>query len=284
MMNTGQAANFIGSAIPIRPRAKGNAHVDPDMKQSASSHLYQELHPGIFRRFVGLVYLLFGTSSAIAGWHGELSLLSDYVYRGYSKSRSNPVVRGHLGYEDDAGWFTGIWLSQVSFDDRSNRDYADLEVRPYLGWALPLATDWQSELSVTGYVYDGKIFAQDANYVEFYAALHYQNWFSGAVSVAPDAYQRHATVLNYELSYRQDILDTLRFSAGLGYSQAGALLDKDFFYWNVGASWFLTSYLSLDVRYVDVHLDERHYGSLESNYFYPRVLEDKYLLSVTFGF
>ena len=254
------------------------------MRASASSPAYHDLCHGVYLRFVVLLCLLFGTASAIAEWHGEVSVLSDYVYRGYSKSRGNPVVQGHLDYEGNAGWFTGIRLSQVSFDDRSNPDHADLEINPYAGWYLPLSEDWKTELSVTGYVYNDKVFAHDADYAEFYAALHYQDWLSARVSVAPDAYQRDATVLNYELNFRRDIFDTLQFSAGLGYYQAGALLEKDFFYWNAGVSWYLTSYLVLDIRYVDVNLDKQHYTESEQDEFYPRLMENKYLLSLTLGF
>lgn len=194
------------------------------------------------------------------------------------------MVQGHLDYQGDAGWFTGIRLSQVSFDDRSNPDHADLEINPYVGWYLPITEDWKTELLVTGYVFNGKVFADDADYAEFYAALHYQDWFSGRVSVAPDAYQRNVTVLNYELNYRRDIFDTLQFSAGLGYYQAGALLEKDYFYWNAGVSWFLTSYMVLDIRYVDVNLDKQHYTASHQDEFYPRLMENKYLLSLTVGF
>lgn len=246
--------------------------------------IHQSLGYGVYRCFILLSCLLFWTPAAIADWHGELSFLSDYIYRGYSKSRSNPVVQGHLDYEDESGWFTGAGVSQVSFDDRSNTDHADVEFKPYLGWSLPISNDWRSELSVTGYLFNDKVFAHDADYAEFYANLHYQDWLSASVSVAPNAYQRHTTVLNYELNYRHDILDNLQFSAGLGYYQAKALLEKDYFYWNVGASWFLTSYLSLDIRYADVNLDKSHYSESGYDEFYPRLLENKYLVSVTLGF
>ena len=236
----------------------------------------------LFLRSTRLLCLLLGFSPANADWHGELNFLSDYLYRGYSKSQGHPVVQGDLDYQDDSGWFGGIGLSQVNFDNQS--EHAEVEIKPYLGWTLPLSDDWRTELSVSGYIYNGKIFAQDADYAEFGAALHYQDWLSGKFSVAPNAYQRHAAVPNYELNYRRDILDTVQFSAGLGYSQGVALLGQDYFYWNLGASWFLTSYLTLDARYVDVHLNEHYDSGLQYNEFNPRPLKNKYLLSITLGF
>ena len=253
------------------------------MNPSASPYALSESPQRIFfLRFTGLLCLLLDFSPANADLHEELNFLSDYVYRGYSKSQGNPVVQGHLDYLDDSGWFGGIGLSQVNFDNQS--EHAEVEIKPYFGWTLPLSDDWRTELSVSGYIYNGKIFAQDADYAEFGAALHYQDWLSGKISVAPNAYQRHAVVPNYELNYRRDILDTLQFSAGLGYYQSGALLGQDNFYWNLGVSWFVTSYLTLDIRYVDVHLNEHYDSGLQNNEFNPRPLENKYLLSITLGF
>ncbi|WP_228375636.1 TorF family putative porin [Methylomonas denitrificans] len=220
---------------------------------------------------------------AQAEWHGELTFLSDYLYRGYSKNRGNPLAQAHIDYQDPMGWFGGVGVSQVSFDDRRYKNYADVEIKPYLGWSLPLNHDWRTELSVAGYLFDGKIFGKYADYAEFYASLHYQNWLTGTVSVAPNAYRRDATVMNYELKYRRDILDNLQFSAGLGYYQANKLLDEDYFYWNAGASWFISSNLALDMRYVDVNLNN-HQEEPHHHEFYPRLQDNKFLISVTVGF
>jgi uncharacterized protein (TIGR02001 family) len=210
-------------------------------------------------------------------------MLSNYVYRGYSKSQGNPVVQGRLDYQGDTGWFGGLGLSQVKFEKQYSSNLSAVEIKPYIGWAMPLSVDWKAELSAGGYVYNEKVFGQKGDYAEFYAALHYQDWLSGKVSVAPNAYQRHVTVPNYELIYRRDILDTVQVSAGVGYYQVGGLMDQDVIYWNLGASWFLTSYLALDIRYVDAQVkkyaDDGEYGE-----FYPRQLDNKYLLSITVGF
>ncbi len=230
------------------------------------------------------IALLLIFSPANADWHGELSFRSDYVYRGYSKSQGNPVVQGLIDYQHDSGWFGGLGVSQVNFGNQTGTSQAEVEFKPYVGWTLPLATDWKTDLYVSGYIYNGELFGQDSNYAELGAALHYQDWLSAKISIAPNAYQRHTTVPNYELTYRRDILDTVQFSAGLGYTQSWALLGQDYFYWNLGASWFVTSYLTLDARYVDVHLNEHQELEIHLDEFYPQPLENKYLLSITLGF
>jgi len=237
-----------------------------------------------FSKFTGLYLFLLYLPFAQAEWHGDIKFLSDYVYRGYSKSRGNPVMQGHVDYLDDVGWFAGLALSQVRFDDQLNTDRAEIEIKPYFGWSLPLSTNWRAELSASGYIYDNKIFNHEANYSEIYASLHYQDWLSVRASIAPNAYQRQANVTNYELNYRRDLLDNVQFSVGLGYNQARALLHQDYFYWNAGASWFVTSSLAIDLRYVDVALESDQITELHHDEFYPRQQDNRYLFSVTLGF
>jgi len=193
-------------------------------------------------------------------------------------------VQGRLDYQHDSGWFGGVVASQVRFDDYRNADRAEIEIKPSFGWSKALATDLRAELSVSAYLYDNKVFNHSADYAEFYASIHYQDWLSARASIAPNAYQRHANVANYELNYRRDVLDSVQFSAGLGYNQAGALLDQDYFYWNAGVSWFLTPYLSIDFRYVDVAVSAYHNAEDHHDEFYPRPQNNNYLLAVTFGF
>jgi len=221
--------------------------------------------------------------SVWADWHGKLSFLSEYIYRGYSKSWGNSVLQGQLDYQDTSGWFAGAALTQASFDGRDYPDHTDLEARPFLGMQWPIDTDWRAEVSADGYIYDGIVFSKPADYVEFSTALHYQDWVSGKISVAPNAYQRQATVA-YELNARYDLVDTVQLSAGLGLHQAGSLLGKDYFYWNMGASWFLDSHLVLDFRYVDVQLDRNYADGASADSFHPKLMANQFLLSLSAGF
>lgn len=219
-----------------------------------------------------------------ADWHGDVKLMSDYVYRGYSKSRGNPVAQAHIDYSHSSGWFAGMDLSQVRFDDQLNQDRAELEIKPYLGWSQPISTDWRVELMTSGYIFDNKLFNERAEYAEVFGTMHYQDWLSLLVSLAPNAYQREVNVANYELNVRHDLLDNLQLSAGLGYNQAGKLLGQDYFYWNAGISWFATQHLAFDLRYVDAALKAHQHEELHHNEFYPRQQDNQYLFSATLGF
>lgn len=237
----------------------------------------------VFSRIICL-YLILVPIEALAEWHGDIKLLSDYIYRGYSKSRGNPVVQAHIDYQNPAGWFAGLGVSQVRFDDQHNPDRAEIEIMPYVGWFFPVTNELRAELSIYGYIFDNKVFGQSANYAEFYVSLHYEDWLSLKASLAPDAYHRDVEVANYEVIYRRDLLDNVQFSAGLAYNQAGSLLDEDYFYWNAGFSWFVTSFLAVDFRYVDVALNAQDDAHNHQDEFYPRLQDNKYLFSLTVGF
>lgn len=223
-------------------------------------------------------------ASVKAEWHYDVRLITDYIYRGYTKSRSNPVVQAHVEYQNLLGWFGGLDVSQVRFDDSLNQDRAEIELQPYLGWSQAIRSDWRGEMSARGYIFDNKLFNQRAEYVELYGSLHYQDWLSIQIGFAPNAYQRRVDTLNYALNLRHDLLDTVRLSAGAGYYQAGALLGQDYFYWNAGVSWFATDNLAFDLRYLDSNVHPDREAETHHDEFYPRPQENRYQFSVTLGF
>lgn len=222
-------------------------------------------------------------SPASADWHGEIGFRSQYINRGYSKSRGNPVFQARINYQGLSGWYAGTGVSQVNFGHNDD-DEASVEIKPFLGWNFALDDDWRGDASVTGYIFDGEVYEMEGDYAEFNAVLSYKSNWSARISYAPDAYQRQVGLLSYELNYRQDILDELQFSAGLGYSQANMLLGQDYFYWNAGFSWFVTNHLSIDARYVDTYLEAKKYYAVYSKDFYPSPLKENYLISVNIGF
>lgn len=204
-----------------------------------------------------------------ADWHGELRWLSDYIYRGYSKSQGDSVTQARISYDSGNGWFAGVDLSQVDFAYRVRSDRSQIEIKPYLGWNMPLSQDWRTEWMVAGYWYDNKVFNTDGDYAELFGTLHYQDWLSLGIALAPNAYQRQHDLLSYELNVRHDVLDNLQLSSGVGYYQAGTLLKRDYAYWNAGLTWFALPHLALDLRYVDSG--------------YNRI-ENQFVFGVTLGF
>jgi len=279
-------AERAGSSKSRHCHLRNNDISKPTQKMTcATPNKASKRRPNICRREICLLaWALLTSSSAFgAGWHGNVSFVSDYQYRGYTKSRSAPVVQGRLDFDHESGWYAGAAVSQVGFDDKPSPDRAHFEARPYLGWALGLSPDWQADLTASGYLYDGRVFDQSAHYAEISGAVTFRNWLTGRIALAPDAYQRNCDVLTYETQARYDLLDNLQLSAGLGFHQAAKLLDHDYFYWNSGLTWYPTNHLSFDFRYMDAQIQAAHEVH-EFTEFYPRPIENKWVLSVSLGF
>ena len=236
------------------------------------------------RRLSGTVAIWALVSPAGAEWHGKASFLTDYVYRGYSLSRGNPVFQGELDYEHESGLYGGLAISQVGFDDKEYGNRAQVQFKPYLGWTLPLAEHWRADFAATGYIFDGPVFGRDSNFSEIYASLNYRQWLTARIAFAPDAYQRGANTLDYEIQGRYDLFDNVQLSAGLGFYQAGQLLDYEYFYWNAGVTWFVHRYVAADLRYVDMDIDSHPHPGEPANHFNPRPLQNKVLFSISVGF
>lgn len=218
-----------------------------------------------------------------ADFKASATLASDYVYRGYSKNRGNPVLQGNLDYEHESGFYGGLWVSQVGFDDKGYEDRAEVELAPYLGWATDLTEDWRFDLSANRYVYAGRVFGQNSDYNEFVGALHCRDLVTARVAFAYDAYNREATTFDYELLGRYSVFDNLQWSAGLGFYQAFQLFEYDNFYWNAGLTWYVNRHVSVDLRYVDSSIKGGKTYS-DGGFLSPRGLAHRYLFSLSVGF
>lgn len=232
-----------------------------------------------------LLSLILGGGPAWADFKASASFTTDAVYRGYSKSRNNPAFAGNLEYEHGSGIYGGLWVAQVSFDDKGYSDRANVEINPYLGWTYPLAEGWRTDLSASGYVYDGKLFGLASNYGEFAGALHFRDFVTARIAYAHDAYGRKASTFAYELTGRYSPADDWQLSAGLGFYQASELLHGDSFYWNAGLTWYPSRYVAADLRYVDTTAGG-YSGSGGGTYheFHPRPLDRPVLFTLSVGF
>jgi uncharacterized protein (TIGR02001 family) len=124
---------------------------------------------------------------------GNLSLTSDYRFRGISQTWKQPAVQGGFDYAHASGLYLGSWASNVSGNSYNNG--AGLELDLYGGWKLALAPDLVLDLGALAYLYPGARLnsapgvATDQKYtnVDVYAGL---SWgaFSAKLSVATSDY------------------------------------------------------------------------------------------------
>lgn len=72
-------------------------------------------------RIAAVLLVLLGIADAQAGTTGNVSLTSDYVFRGVSQSNREPALQGGVDYSAESGAYLGTWGSSISWlSDLSN--------------------------------------------------------------------------------------------------------------------------------------------------------------------
>lgn len=102
---------------------------------------------------------------AWAGFAGNLAVVSDYDYRGFSQTAGDAALQGTLGYTHDSGLYGTLWGSTL--------DWGDSDANVELDWFAGYATDiGESGVRVdAGLLYYHYPGLSAANFLEGYAGL-----------------------------------------------------------------------------------------------------------------
>lgn len=224
--------------------------------------------------------LLFQPSVGWADFHATLTATNNNIGRWYTKNNHDWAVIGNIDYEHSSGLYLGSSASNINYNSETpEADAAHVEILPYLGWSFKLTDTLRLDTQWTRYLFDGTVFNHNADYNEFYLFLHYKDLFSGRISFAEDYYHLGDYAIDYELTGRYSLIDSLEFSTSFGYSQTKAVLGSDYPYWNAGFTYYY-KFVSLDFRYMDAtetSIDEVNAEAQHANY-------DPPLIGATFVF
>jgi uncharacterized protein (TIGR02001 family) len=116
--------------------------------------------------------VLAATGAAHAEISGNVSMASDYVWRGFSQTDNQMAISGGFDYAHESGFYLGTWGSNVNFGPSD----PSMEVDVYGGFAGEMGAIGY-DLGVIGYLYPS---ADDLNTTEFYLGGSYA--FTDAVS------------------------------------------------------------------------------------------------------
>jgi uncharacterized protein (TIGR02001 family) len=217
-----------------------------------------------------------------AEFGGVVLFATDYIQSGYSKSNGNPVVQVNLDYEFLSGIYLGAWLSPVDFNDSEHSDRASVELIPYIGWGQSYSSDWRFDTILYQYAYDDDIFGRNSNYAQIDLQLGFRDIITARFSWSPDYYNRNEAFIEYELSARYPLSDTLEVSGGIGFSQLNTVLEYNYIISNLGASWYYQSYV-LDLRLYNAHeVDEVVHDT--DHLFAPKEIHTTLAFSLSYSF
>jgi len=114
----------------------------------------------------------------------NVSLYSNYVFRGISQTGNDPAIQGGFDYAHASGVYIGTWASNVGWiEDFQGYASGNMEIDLYGGYRGSMG-DISYDLGVITYYYPGKkAGAVTANTTELYASVGWK-WFTLKYSYA----------------------------------------------------------------------------------------------------
>ncbi|MDX5362570.1 MAG: TorF family putative porin [Pseudazoarcus pumilus] len=204
----------------------------------------------------------------------NISIVSDYAFRGISQTDQRPAIQGGFDWEHDSGFYAGFWASNVSWlNDLDLGTNNSLETNLYAGYATsfgPIGVD----VGLLQYYYPGDYGTaykaagnDDPHTLEGYIGLSwefltftYSHSFTNLFG-----YEDSKNSKYYNLAASYEIMDGLTLDASYGYSNiTGQDNYKD---WKLGVT---KSYGGVDfgLHYTDTDISN------------SRIADGRFILSV----
>lgn len=111
---------------------------------------------------------------------GNVSLASEYIYRGIAQTNRKPAIQGGFDYAHSSGLYVGVWASNISWLSDVPGNSSSIEIDAYGGFKNTFGGgDFNYDVGVLTYNYPGSYVAgfTKADTQEVYGALGWK-WLS----------------------------------------------------------------------------------------------------------
>lgn len=151
---------------------------------------------------IGLCQLLCASLRAAAAWlclagvasaqvNGNLTVVSEYRYRGIALSQGKPVAQIELNYDSPGGWYAGALASGAQFDSGQAE-----QLLAYGGYVRRLTAGLSWDAGVSRASFAG---APDYNYSEVFIGLTSET-YSGRMYFSPSYFDQQLRTLYAEIN------------------------------------------------------------------------------------
>lgn len=199
---------------------------------------------------------------ALAEISGNVTLATDYRFRGWSQTTSDPAVQGGFDYNHDSGFYVGTWGSNVEFAGSLELDY-------YAGFANDINDSIGYDVGVIYYDYPGgDLGGVDPEFWEVYGGLSGDLGpvsLSGTISYSDDYFGETGKAWYYDLGASYGLPYDISLNAHFGYQTIddGSIKDDGFFSsdedsykdWSIGVTKTMWD-LDFDLSYIDTNLSD----------------------------
>ena len=185
-------------------------------------------------------------------WSGNVTLTSNYVFRGITQTDEGPAVQGGFDFASDS-FYVGTWASAIDYDDGTSA-----EIDLYAGWT-PTVGVFDLDIGAIYYYYPDAPDDPEQNFVEGYAGgsttLGEFLDVGASVAYSPEFYGETGQAFYYAASAGVPLGEFFGIDATVGYSSGDE--DEgftDYTDWSVGLTTSVAGF-DLDFRYIDTDLD-----------------------------
>jgi uncharacterized protein (TIGR02001 family) len=167
-----------------------------------------------------LAIVLVGVRSASAAGlelSAELTLTTDYVFRGVSQTMSAPALQGSLNVSHEIGFFAYVWGSNVDYvADGDPDDGADTEVDVLVGYSREISDRIAVTASWVRYSFPGMKDEIRYDFHEWTGEVTVDDRYSVTVAWSPDVFGSGGSSLYYSASTVFDLPANLLLALELG--------------------------------------------------------------------
>jgi uncharacterized protein (TIGR02001 family) len=121
---------------------------------------------------LGAMPMLAHAEDAVDPLSFNVSLVSDYRYRGISQTKKQPAIQGGADYAFANGFYVGTWASYIKWiTDAGGSGNAEIDL--YGGYKGTFSEGFGYDVGVLQYWYPGNHLSTNADTTEIYGALTY---------------------------------------------------------------------------------------------------------------
>jgi len=246
-------------------------------------------------RIASALLAVLGIADAQAGTTGNVSLTSDYVFRGVSQGNQEPALQGGVEYAAESGFYAGTWGSSISWLSDLSTSAApissSLELDVYGGYRGTFGDAVSFDVGALHYLYPGDYPAgfNSADTLEVYAGIT----IAASDKVSLGAKYSHAAtdLFGYVDSDGSGYLDlSANFAIGKGWT-IGAHAGKQWIQgsgndafeysdWKLGVTRAFDNGFSVGLAWTGTDADD----ALYTNPFGNKVADDTVALTLTKAF
>ncbi|MBQ74244.1 MAG: hypothetical protein CMQ20_04350 [Gammaproteobacteria bacterium] len=145
---------------------------------------------------------------------GNVTLATDYIYRGISQTGEEATIQGGFDITGDSGLYVGVWASNIAFD-------GSIEIDIYAGFAGEINENLGFDIGLLHYDYPNNAGPNDSNFDEIYGSLSYRDLTVG-VAYSNDFFFETGNATYVYVDYSLPLPN----SFGLGFHYASQSIDK----------------------------------------------------------